>query len=82
MSGEKGTMANCQYCHKEIQKDDDFVLVGKYPSFWNAWKPFGTKWTYPEEFGMIYHKSCFLEMMKNEGVKPCSTEGSSQAKED
>jgi hypothetical protein len=53
-----------------MKKDDDFVLVGKYPNFWKAWQPFGARWTYPEDLGMIYHKSCFLEMMKNEGVKP------------
>lgn len=63
-------MTDCEYCHKKMKKDDDFVLVGKYPNFWKAWQPFGARWTYPEDLGTIYHKSCFLEMMKNECVKP------------
>lgn len=68
-------MTDCKYCHKEMKKDDDFVLVGKYPSGWQKLQFSGflaraPRSRSPEEFGMIYHKSCFLEMMKNEGVKP------------
>jgi hypothetical protein len=59
-------MADCEYCHKEIKKDDDFILVGKYPSGWKKWGEGMTRWSSPEDFGTIYHKSCFLEMMKNE----------------
>jgi hypothetical protein len=32
MSPKGIAMADCSYCHKEIKKDDEFVLVGKYPS--------------------------------------------------
>jgi hypothetical protein len=64
-------MTDCEYCHKEVKKDDDFVLVGKFPSYWKKsntrlfklWGPMS-----PEDFGTIYHKACFLEMMKNEGA--------------
>ena len=57
-------MTDCQYCHKEIKKDDEFVLVGKYPSTMEKWRslpPFSAPGT-PETLGTIYHKSCFLEM--------------------
>jgi hypothetical protein len=62
-------MTDCEYCHKEIKKNDDFVVVGKYPSFWGTWRPM-SRWSSPEDFGTIYHKSCFLEMIKNESAKP------------
>ena len=69
-------MTDCRYCLKEIKKDDDFILVGKYPSGWKKWgenvfpssNPM-LKLSSPEDFGMIYHMSCFLEKIKNEGVK-------------
>jgi hypothetical protein len=60
-------MTDCQCCHKEINNDDDFVLVGKYPSTMEKWRnvspsniasgPYA-----PENLGTIYHKSCFLGM--------------------
>ena len=55
-------MADCSYCHKEIKKDDEFVLVGKYPSTKEKWKLEGIAVRSPEHFGTIYHKSCFVEM--------------------
>jgi hypothetical protein len=64
-------MTDCEYCHKEIKKDDDFILVGKYPSGWKKWEEGMTRYSYlrsPEDFGTIYHKSCFLEMVKREGA--------------
>jgi hypothetical protein len=62
-------MTDCQYCHKEIKKDDDFVLVGKYPSTIDKWRSFSPSdfargARAPENSGTIYHKSCFLEMAK------------------
>jgi len=65
-------MTDCEYCHKEIKKDEDFVLAGKYPSNWEKWKRqrFHTDLLQsPEDYGTIYHKSCFLEMAKNEDVQ-------------
>jgi hypothetical protein len=55
-------MVDCFYCHKEIKKDDEFVLVGKYPSTMEKWKLEGTAVRSPESFGTIYHKSCYVEM--------------------
>ncbi len=62
-------MTDCQYCHKEIKKDDDFILVGKYPSTMEKWRNLspsdlarGGAPGSPETLGTIYHKSCFLEM--------------------
>jgi hypothetical protein len=66
-------MTDGVYCGEEIKKDDDFILVGKFPSGWEKWKDVRLHFhsdgqVSPEDFGMIYHKSCFLEMMKKEGV--------------
>ena len=57
-------MVDCSYCHKEIKKDDEFVLVGKYPSTYEKAKlaPSDFPFRSPEHFGTIYHKSCFVEM--------------------
>ena len=62
-------MTDCQYCHREIKKDDDFILVGKYPSTMEKWRNLspsdlasGGALRSPETLGTIYHKSCFLEM--------------------
>jgi hypothetical protein len=58
-------MVDCSYCHKEIKKDDEFVIVGKYPSTYEKWRslpPFSAPGT-PENLGTIYHKSCFVEMI-------------------
>ena len=62
-------MTDCQYCHKEIKKDDDFILVGKYPSTMEKWRNFSPSNITsgpraPETLGTIYHKSCFLAMAK------------------
>jgi hypothetical protein len=62
-------MANCELCSKEIKKDDDFIVVGKYPSGWKKWEEnrfpsssmFGSS---PEDFGSIYHKDCFIDAIK------------------
>jgi hypothetical protein len=60
------TPTDCQYCHKEIKKEADFILVGKYPSTKEKWREkvslFNFPFLSPETFGTIYHKSCFLEM--------------------
>jgi hypothetical protein len=59
-------MTNCQYCHKEIKEDDDFILVGKYPSTMQKWREkvsvSNIPFLGPETFGTIYHTSCFHEM--------------------
>jgi hypothetical protein len=66
----------CEYCNKEMKKDDDFVLVRKYPSGWQEWKAslYPYDWlpfrkSSLKDFGMIYHKSCFLES-ERVNVKP------------
>jgi len=59
-------MTDCQYCHKKIKEEDDFILVGKYPSTMEKWSekvsPSNFPFLGPEDFGTIYHKSCFFEM--------------------
>jgi hypothetical protein len=57
-------MTDCSYCHKEIKKDDEFVLVGKYPSTLDKLQthPPSISSRGPEHFGIIYHKSCFVNM--------------------
>jgi hypothetical protein len=59
-------MADRSYCHKEIKKEDEFILVGKYPSTMEKWSEKVSLSNFPllrpEDFGTIYHKSCFLEM--------------------
>ena len=58
-------MTDCSYCQKEIKKDDEFVLVGKYPSTlekWRSFSPSDLPPRKPENLGTIYHKSCFVEM--------------------
>ena len=59
-------MTDCQYCHKEIKKDAEFIVVGKYPSTMDKWREkvslSNIPFLGPETFGTIYHKSCYLEM--------------------
>ena len=60
-------MTDCQYCKKEIKKDDDFVVVGKYPSTMDKWREkvslSNIPFLGPETFGIIYHKSCFRQIV-------------------
>jgi hypothetical protein len=62
-------MTDCEYCGEQVKKDDDFVLVGKYPSGWKKWEGGMTRYSSPEDFGTIYHKSCYDEMIKKETAK-------------
>jgi rubrerythrin len=73
-------MPYCVYCSHEIKIDDDFILVGMYPSDWTKWSEnlFPSHGNHlrkssPEDFGTIYHKSCFLEMVKSEIAKQFSS---------
>jgi len=73
-------MTDCEYCHQEMKKDDDFVLVGKYPSVGQEREAdlYPYDWLSAryrrsgslEDFGTIYHKSCFLEIIKNWSSAP------------
>jgi hypothetical protein len=60
-------MTDCRYCQKEIKKDDDFVVVGKYPSTMDKWREkvslSNIPFLGPETFGTIYHKSCFRQIV-------------------
>lgn len=63
----------CEICGKTIEENDEFVLVGKYPKAAVKWIsteysgfPF-RHYQAPESYGLIYHKSCFLESAKREG---------------
>jgi hypothetical protein len=50
---------SCDYCGKEIKKDDRFICAGDYPSWW---KIFSASHVNPGFFGQIYHESCYLNM--------------------
>lgn len=59
----------CAFCNKFIKKGEEFVLVGKYPSYWNLfiiWFWDQTSFFSPEQFGKVYHKSCFMKMLSKE----------------
>lgn len=62
-------MTDCQNCHKELKEDDDFIVIGKYPSTMDKWREKVSLSNFPflgpETFGTIYHKSCFLELANN-----------------
>jgi len=59
-------MVKCELCKKAINKDDEFVLEGKYPSRWASyWRAMGIASSMgsagPGHYGKIFHKSCYLE---------------------
>jgi hypothetical protein len=69
----------CDYCGEPIRKGDEFVVFGRYPGVYRSW--LRARWTgvgtLPEDFGEIYHPTCYLESLrkkkkesKKEGVKP------------
>jgi hypothetical protein len=56
----------CAICGKFLNKGEEFVLIGTYPTFWRLFK----LWFFeqstmfePEDFGWVYHKSCFMKML-------------------
>jgi hypothetical protein len=68
-------MTDCEHCHMEIRKDDDFILNGKYPGRWQKWEAntFPSGWPLrsvsSEGFGTAHPKACFLDMVRSEGAK-------------
>jgi hypothetical protein len=59
----------------KIRKDNRFIVVGYYPSWWKKFS--FTVFDGPEYFGELYHEACYLESIgksetrqKDEGVKP------------
>ena len=59
----------CAFCGKPINKGEEFVLFGRYPSFWNLftiWFWDMSSYFSPEQFGKAYHKSCFIKMVNKE----------------
>ncbi len=62
-------MAVCAFYRRLMNKGELFVLLGKYPSHWNLfnlWFWNQTTIVSPEEFGWVYHKSCFIKMLSKE----------------
>jgi hypothetical protein len=51
----------CSHCKKEFKKNDQFVLIGKYP--WTSKRYFlgGFLWYRMGYLGVMYHKDCFYE---------------------
>jgi len=55
----------CEFCGKEVMEDEEFVLVGKYPSVGKIWfRSAIVRWAPPQIYGKIYHKACFVELCK------------------
>jgi len=57
----------CAFYGKFINKGEEFVLFGRYPSFWNLftiWFWNQSSFFSPEQFGKVYHKSCFMKMVR------------------
>jgi hypothetical protein len=60
-------MTNCTICQKEIEKDQEFILDGKFPGFIKtltneiARNPFPD---YLTQYGNISHKDCYLNQNK------------------
>jgi hypothetical protein len=59
----------CFYCNKKINKDEDFVLIGKYPGYFKrtdgrslhgAHDLFGL-----EKYGELYHWDCYFYMLED-----------------
>jgi len=61
----------CDFCGKKMTGGEEFVVVGKYPVFWKSL--FRARLTgvgaLPEDFGEIYHKDCYLKLLKKKGVR-------------
>lgn len=55
----------CEYCKRELNKGDRFILNGQYPDGWDRLsKRF---WLVPADdlgdYGAIYHEECFYEAL-------------------
>ena len=56
---------SCEFCGKEIIKDEEFVIVGKYPGIGRIWfRSAVVRWAPPEIYGKIYHKTCYLKLLR------------------
>jgi hypothetical protein len=70
-SREVCSSMDCECCGKPVKAFDDFVLVGKYPARGQMWKwSEASYYVKPENYGKIYHKSCFMAALKKENAKP------------
>jgi len=50
---------SCRRCGLRVRKDDRFVLVGSYPSWWK--KSSFSLLCGLEYFGELYHEACYME---------------------
>ena len=65
---------SCQICGKAINENDEFILVGRYPESAIEW--IGNRhsghpvrhFKAPETYGLLHHKSCFLESVRKENA--------------
>ena len=55
------------YCGEPTKKGDEFVVSRRYPGIVRSW--LRARWTatgtLPEDFGEIYHPTCYLESVQN-----------------
>jgi len=70
-SREVCSSMNCEYCGKPVKEFEDFILVGKYPTRGQMWKwAEANYYVKPENYGKIYHKSCFIAALNKGKAKP------------
>ena len=61
-------MTKCTFCQKDIEKDQEFILEGKFPGMLRElWQEFkgDMAMNFLPEYGKIYHKDCYLNQGKN-----------------
>jgi hypothetical protein len=59
----------CSYCKKNVEKDVDFILEGKYPGLRNRFIDHQITRTLHRglgHWGELYHKNCFFEKNSKE----------------
>ncbi len=58
----------CEYCKRELNKDDDFILIGKYPGRWKRYvdSKIDREFLGLSHLGQLYHKKCYHDKMKED----------------
>ena len=59
---------SCEYCKKELNKGEPFILSGNYPGFFDRMS--GRHVLYYKDdlgkYGKIYHEECFFKTLKKD----------------
>ena len=58
----------CEYCGRELNKGERFILNGNYPGGWD--RAAARMWyTYADDFaeyGAVYHEECFIKELNKD----------------